>query len=97
MGADTGKDKDTGRDGAKGPRWEEKLHDAGAVMEEELRRLITFLNDEVVPEVRRNSSVALRAAAEQMEKLARKMDEGRGRGGSDSGGAGAGSGSGGVE
>ena len=93
MGVDTG--KDTGRDGGKGARWEEKLHDAGAVMEEELRRLITFINDEVVPEVRRNSSVALRAAAEQMEKLAKKMDEGRGRGASGSGGAG--SGKGGVE
>jgi hypothetical protein len=93
MGADNG--KETGGDGGKGARWEERLHDAGAVMEEELRRLITFINDEVVPEVRRNSSVALRAAAEQMEKLAKKMDEGRGRGAAGPGSAG--SGKGGVE
>jgi hypothetical protein len=67
--------------------WEEKLHDAGSRVEEELRRVIAYINDEVVPEVRKNGSVALRAAAEQLEKLAQKMDErraGSGAGGSGS-------------
>jgi hypothetical protein len=61
--------------GANGPGWEERLHEAGNRMEEELKKVITYINDEVVPEVRRNGSDALRAAAQQMEKLAQKMDE----------------------
>jgi hypothetical protein len=58
-----------------GAGWEEKLHDAGTRVEEELKRVIAYINDEVVPEVRKNGSVALRAAAEQLEKLAQKMEE----------------------
>jgi hypothetical protein len=64
-----------------GAGWDEKLHDAGARVEEELKRVIAFINDEVVPEVRKNGSVALRAAAEQLEKLAQKMDQGTRAGG----------------
>ncbi|MCU1322129.1 MAG: hypothetical protein JWM43_1778 [Acidobacteriaceae bacterium] len=63
------------------PGWEEKLHDAGAKVEDELKaelkKVIAYINDEVVPEVRKNGSEALRAAAAQMEKLAKKMDERR--------------------
>jgi hypothetical protein len=55
--------------------WEEKLHEAGTRVEDELRRVITYINDEVVPDVRKNGSTALRAAAEQMQKLAQKMDD----------------------
>jgi hypothetical protein len=58
-----------------GTGWEEKLHDASVRVEDELRRVISYINDEVVPEVRKNGSVALRAAAEQMQRLAQKMDE----------------------
>jgi hypothetical protein len=61
--------------GTNSPGWEDRLHEAGNRMEEELKRVITYINDEVVPEVRRNGSDALRAAAQQMEKLAQKMDE----------------------
>ncbi|CAN5718037.1 hypothetical protein BH10ACI4_BH10ACI4_31220 [soil metagenome] len=57
--------------------WEEKLHEAGAKVEDELKKVIAYINDEVVPEVRKNGSEALRAAAAQMEKLAKKMDERR--------------------
>jgi hypothetical protein len=42
--------------------------------EQELSRLITYINDEVVPEVRRTSAVALRAAAEQMGQMAEHLD-----------------------
>ncbi len=58
-----------------GTAWEQRLHEAGARIEEDLRWLIAHVNDEVVPEVRRNGASALRAAAEQMEKLAQKMDD----------------------
>lgn len=64
-----------------GAQWEQRIHNAGTRVEEELRTLLAFINDEVVPEVRRNSSVALRKAAQQMEKLAQKMDD-RAKGGS---------------
>jgi hypothetical protein len=55
--------------------WEQRLHEAGTRVEEELRSLIAFINDEVVPEVRKNGSAALHKAARQMEKLAQKMDD----------------------
>ena len=71
----------TDPDRKSGPEWEQRLQEAGARVEEELRTLIAYLNDEVVPEVRKNGSVALRKAAQQMEKLAQKMDD-RAKGGS---------------
>jgi hypothetical protein len=55
--------------------WEQRLHEAAATVEDELRRVITYINDEVVPEVRQNSSDALRAAAAEMERLAQRMDD----------------------
>ena len=60
-------------DEAKRP-WEQKLEDAGVRAEEEVRRVVTYINDEVMPEVRRNSSEALRTASVELEKLARKME-----------------------
>jgi hypothetical protein len=56
-------------------RWEQQLRDGAARAEEELRRVVTYINDEVVPEIRQNGSQALRAAAAELHKLAQKMDE----------------------
>ena len=65
-------------DGTARRPWEQKLHEAAATVEEELRRVVTYINDEVVPEVRQNSSKALRAAAAEMERLAGSvLDEDR--------------------
>jgi glutamyl-tRNA reductase len=61
--------------------WEQRLHEAAATVEDELRRVITYLNDEVVPEVRQNSSAALRMAAAEMERLARRLDDRKGAAG----------------
>jgi hypothetical protein len=36
---------------------------------------VKYINDEVVPEVRRNGSEALRAAAVELHKLAQRMDD----------------------
>ena len=58
--------------------WEEDLRQAGARMEEELRRVVTYINDEVVPDVRRNVSEALKAAAAELQRLAERMDDRRG-------------------
>ena len=59
--------------GAKGP-WEQRLQDVGGRVEEDLRKLIQFINDEVVPDVRRNGSEALRSAAAELGRLADRMD-----------------------
>jgi hypothetical protein len=57
--------------------WEQQLKEAAARAEEEVRRVVTYINTEVVPEVRRNGSHALRVAATEMEKLAQRMDDRR--------------------
>jgi hypothetical protein len=57
--------------------WEQQLKEAAVRAEEEVRRVVTFINNEVVPEVRRNGSHALRAAAVELQKLAQKMDDRR--------------------
>jgi hypothetical protein len=57
--------------------WEQKLHEAGARVEEDLKRLVNYINDEVVPDVRRNGSEALKSAAAELHRLAEKMDDRR--------------------
>lgn len=59
--------------------WEQKLRDAGERVEEDLRWVVQYINDEVVPDVRRNGSTAVRKAAAELEKLAARMDERSGR------------------
>jgi hypothetical protein len=56
-------------------RWERQLREAAAHVEEDVRRVVTYINDEVVPDIRRNGSEALRAAAEALQKLAQHMDD----------------------
>jgi hypothetical protein len=61
-----------------GPRpWEQELRDAATRIEQELRQVVTYINDEVVPDIRRNGSTALRCAAAELQKLAQRMDERR--------------------
>jgi hypothetical protein len=48
-------------------------------VERDLARLIRYMNDEVVPEVRRGFSCGLRAAAEQMGRAAEHLDRGPNR------------------
>lgn len=69
-----------------GMNWEQRLRAAGANLEEEVRRAITYLNDDVVPEVRRGGSEALRVAAAELHKLAQKMDDHAGKSSSASSG-----------
>jgi len=64
-----------------GPKrpWEKRAAEAGTRLRdefgEELKRVVNFIDTEVVPEVRRNGSSALRAAAEKLQQLAQHMDE----------------------
>jgi hypothetical protein len=55
--------------------WEQQLRDAATHLENALKSVVKYINDEVVPDVRRNGSEALRAAAAELHKLATRMDE----------------------
>jgi hypothetical protein len=55
--------------------WEQQLRDAAAHLETDLKNVVKYLNDEVVPEVRRNGSEAMRAAAAELHRLAQRMDD----------------------
>lgn len=59
--------------------WEERLHEASARMEEDVRDFVRYFNDEVVPDLRKNGSEALRAAARELNRMAQRMDERAGR------------------
>ena len=63
--------------------WENRVNDAGTRVDEELRRVVRYIDEEVVPEIRRNGSSALRYASAELERLARYMDDRR-EGGPDS-------------
>ncbi len=54
---------------------EARIRDAATHMEEDLRRVVTYLNDEVIPDIRRNGSEALRTASAELHKLAERVDE----------------------
>jgi bisphosphoglycerate-dependent phosphoglycerate mutase len=56
------------------PTLEQKLREAATKVESEIKRAVNYLNDEVVPQVRQESSVGLREAAEQLRKLADTLD-----------------------
>lgn len=58
--------------------WEQRVSEAGSRIEEELRRVVKYINDEVVPEARTSGSDALRVAARELNKLADYMDSHRG-------------------
>jgi hypothetical protein len=60
-----------------GRKIDETVSKAVPRVEEELKKIITFLNDDVVPKVRENSSKGLRVAADQLTKLAEHLDRTR--------------------
>ncbi|MBV8113403.1 MAG: hypothetical protein JO300_01590 [Silvibacterium sp.] len=57
-----------------GRKIDETVGKAAPRVEEELKKIIAYLNDEVVPKVRENSSKGLRVAADQLTKLAEHLD-----------------------
>lgn len=50
-----------------------------ADLDKEAERLISYLNDEVVPSVRKHSSRALRTAARELARFADYMDRTQGK------------------
>ena len=55
--------------------WEQKLREAATQVEEEVKQVIQYINDQVVPDIRRNGSDALRSAAAELARLAQRMDD----------------------
>jgi len=62
-----------------GRRLDEEFGHAARKAEQESDKLIAYLNNEVVPAIRNNSSKALRVAAEKLHRLAEFMDERQGQ------------------
>jgi hypothetical protein len=63
-----------------GKKVDEQFSQAMPRVEEELKKVIAHLNDDVVPHLRQGSSQLLRAAAERLHKLAEQLDDGPGTG-----------------
>lgn len=57
-----------------GRKVDQKVTEAMPRLEEEVQKVIAYLNNEVVPDIRHNSLKALRAASEQLSKLADKWE-----------------------
>lgn len=57
-----------------GRKVDETFNRAVPRVEEEVKKVIAYLNDEVVPGVRENSSKVLRSAAEQLDRLAEYLE-----------------------
>jgi hypothetical protein len=60
-----------------GRKVDARVGNIGPRIEDEVKRVIAYLNDQVVPQVRQNSSSALRTAAEQLARLADHLDQRR--------------------
>ena len=60
-----------------GRKLDSEFSEAADKFEREKEKVITYLNNEVVPAIRTHSTKALRAAAEQLNKLAEYMDKNR--------------------
>jgi len=60
-----------------GRKIDERFAEGVPRVEDEIKKVIAYLNDEVVPQVRQNSSQALRIAAEHLARLAEHLDKKR--------------------
>jgi hypothetical protein len=58
-----------------GRKIDERFADTLPRIEDEVKKVIVYLNDEVVPQVRQNSSQALRIAADHLGRLAEHLDK----------------------
>ena len=58
-----------------GERVNRKIEEAARTLEVETERFIQYINNEVVPEVRRHSSRGLRTAADKLRDFAEYLDK----------------------
>ena len=61
--------------GGRGPGVGERIEEAIELIEMELRHAIAYVNDAVIPQVRRESIAAMRTAAETLRTLADRFDK----------------------
>jgi hypothetical protein len=59
------------------PRLNEKVAGAGAHIEKDAKELIAYLNNEVVPAIRTQSTKVLRVASEKLNELAAYIEQHR--------------------
>ena len=62
-----------------GDRFNRKIEEAARTLEQETENFIRYINNEVVPEVRRHSSRGLRTASEKLREFADYLDRNRRR------------------
>jgi bisphosphoglycerate-dependent phosphoglycerate mutase len=72
--------KGSSRFGDFGKKVDEQVSQAIPRIEEEVNKVIAYLNDQVVPQLRQGSSQALRSASESLRKLAEQLDDRPGSG-----------------
>ena len=63
-----------------GKKVDERFNQVRPRVEEELKKLIDYRNDQVVPQLRQGSSDALRTAADRLHKLSEQLDDRHGSG-----------------
>jgi hypothetical protein len=63
-----------------GKKVDERFSQALPRVEEEVKKVIAYLNDQVVPQLRQDSAQALHAAADRLRKLAEQLDDRPGAG-----------------
>ena len=52
-----------------------KLEDIGRALDQELKRLVTFVDERIVPAARQDAHKLLRRAARELERLAEKLEQ----------------------
>lgn len=57
------------------PRASKPFDDIGRQVQRDLQDIVDYLNDQVVPDIRRESSKALRTASRKLADLAEYMDK----------------------
>ena len=57
-----------------GERFNRTIEDATRTIEQETEKFVAYINNEVVPEIRRHSSRGLRTAAEKLRDFADFLD-----------------------
>jgi hypothetical protein len=62
-----------------GRKLDQGIGHASRALEQESEKMIAYLNDEVVPAIRSNSTKAVRLASEKLSKLAEYMEKHAGK------------------
>jgi hypothetical protein len=66
--------------GSQGPSVGQKIDEMVARMETELRGAVTYVNENVVPQARRESITAMRTISEKLRELADRMEKNAAKG-----------------